>query len=208
VSELRVLIVADDPLTSAGLAAVLAEDPECRVVGQIGTGAGWAGELEQLNPDVVVWDLGWDSEDLLQGAVDMISASPPVLALVADPGQAHRLWAAGARGILPRDGDVGAFPSAIHSLAQGLAVFDPGLLRSLVSPLGEGPAETSSPLTRREMEVLRLLADGMSNRGIAANLQISEHTVKFHVNSIMSKLNAESRTEAVVSAMRRGIISF
>lgn len=207
-NDLRVLIVGDDLLTSAGLAAVLAGDPELQVVGQVETGADWGETLERFDPHVVVWDLGWEAGEALQDALEQTRAFPPLLALVTDTGQVHQMWTAGVRGILPRDVDLGALRAAIHALTTGLAVFDPEILRGLVSPRGEGTGGPESPLTPRETEVLRLLADGLTNRGIASELQISEHTVKFHVNSIMGKLNAESRTEAAVIAMRKGIISF
>ncbi len=205
--ELRVLILADDPLTSAGLAALLEEDPEYIVVGQQKTADDWVEQQERLDPDLLIWDVGWEAGEALEEVIGLIWSLPPVLALVPDPGEAGRLWAGGVRGVLPRTVDVGALRAALRGLAEGLAVFDPELLPSLEPPKAEAPAGSSSPLTPRETEVLRLLADGLSNRGIANELQISEHTVKFHVNSIMNKLNAESRTEAVVSGMRRGIIS-
>jgi DNA-binding NarL/FixJ family response regulator len=205
--ELRVLILADDPLTSAGLAALLAEDPDYRIVGKQKTADDWVEAVERLNPDLLIWDVSWEAGEALEEVIGLTQSLPPLLALVQDPGEVGRLWAGGVQGVLPRGVDVGALKAALRGLAEGLTVFDPDLLRGLVPPRTEAPEEPDSPLTARETEVLRLLADGLSNRGIANELQISEHTVKFHVNSIMSKLNAESRTEAVVSGMRRGIIS-
>ena len=130
----------------------------------------------------------------------------PVLVLLPQPTLAADAWAAGALGILLRDGDGDLLHTALQALVQGLFVLETGLAEHLY-PAGRAeelppPAE---PLTPREEEVLALLAEGLSNRAIAHALDISEHTVKFHVNAIMSKLDARSRTEAVVRATRLGL---
>jgi len=94
--------------------------------------------------------------------------------------------------------------AALRTVATGLGVFDPGLLRAL---LAVRAAPQDSPLfTPREAEVLSLMAEGLSNKLIAERLKISDHTAKFHVNAILNKLDAETRTEAVVSAARRGLL--
>ena len=128
--------------------------------------------------------------------------SPPVLALAATANQAAQARAAGARGFLSRDASPEALAAAIMALSHGLQVSDPAL------PGGTDPAESSSAslLTPREHDVLRLLAEGLPNKGVASRLEVSEHTVKFHVNSIMSKLNAQNRTEAVTLATRLGLL--
>jgi DNA-binding NarL/FixJ family response regulator len=204
---LRVLIVGDDPLTRAGLTALLSAESDIQINGEFEAGADWVDQLNAFDPDAIVWDLGWDSAVEIEGVLDLASEMPPILALVPDETQIYRLWVSGIRGLLARNAGAEALASAIRSLKQGLAVFDPSLLRSLVAAEDAEGGESESALSPREMDVLRLLADGLSNRAIAEELVISEHTVKFHVNSIMGKLNAESRTEAVVIAMRAGIIS-
>jgi len=97
-----------------------------------------------------------------------------------------------------------ATPEALASLSHGLQVTDPSLVRDS----GAAAPETGvpSPLTSRENDVLRLLAEGLPNKSVASRLEVSEHTVKFHVNSIMGKLNAQSRTEAVALATRLGFL--
>jgi DNA-binding NarL/FixJ family response regulator len=126
------------------------------------------------------------------------------LALVRDQEAAHELLRAGAQGVLPRGVDSERLSAALRAVASGLAVFEPRLLGSaLVTRVAHSDG---SLLTPREAEVLRLMAEGLSNKLIAERLKISEHTAKFHVNAILAKLDAETRTEAVVSAARRGLL--
>jgi two-component system nitrate/nitrite response regulator NarL len=126
------------------------------------------------------------------------------VALLPDATQAADAWAAGARGLLLRSADAPHLLTAIKAVGQGLAVLDPALAGAL--PL-DRPRPPTDDLTPRERDVLRLLAEGLSNKGIAQRLSISDHTVKFHLNAILSKLNAQSRTEAVVTAIRLGLIA-
>jgi DNA-binding NarL/FixJ family response regulator len=130
----------------------------------------------------------------------------PVLALIPDEEPAGLAWSAGARGLLFRDVTAPRLLAAIQAITQDLAAVEPALMAGLmVSASFEEPAPAED-LTPRELEVLQLLAEGLANRAIAQELAISEHTVKFHVNAIMSKLSAQSRTAAVVRATRLGLI--
>ena len=202
-SDLRVLVIAQDTLTRMGLAALLGGQPGCAVAGQLTGDEDLASSIDVFHPDVVVWDLGWDPAgglEYLAGAPDTL---PPVLALVAGEAHAGQAWSAGARGVLLREGDGDRLLSALSAVAQGLAVFDPALPTTM--PNAGGPAPETD-LTRREIETLNLLAEGLPNKAIASRLGISEHTVKFHVNSILGKLGAQSRTEAVTRATRLGLI--
>jgi DNA-binding CsgD family transcriptional regulator len=113
----------------------------------------------------------------------------------------------GVRAILPADSSAGEILAAIEAAAAGFAAIDPRDLETLLA--AEGPRETAAreaPLTARELEVLRMLAEGAANKAIAWKLEISEHTVKFHVAQILAKLNAGTRTEAVTVGIRRGLI--
>ena len=204
-SDLRVLVVAQDTLARMGLAALLVEQPGCAVVGQLTGDEDLASSIDVFYPDVVVWDLGWDPAGGLEHLAGAPDALPPVLALVVDEGHAGQAWSAGARGVLPRDTGGDRLLPALSAVAQGLAVFDPGL--STIMPNAGGPVPApETGLIRREIETLHLLAEGLPNKGIASRLGISEHTVKFHVNSILGKLGAQSRTEAVTRATRLGLI--
>jgi len=107
---------------------------------------------------------------------------------------------------LPRQVDGERLTAALNAIAAGLLVLDPGQ-RALLTPLPEtDPVELLEPLTPREEDVLALLADGLTNRAIARQLAISENTVKFHVQSLLGKLDAQSRTDAVVRATRLGLL--
>jgi DNA-binding NarL/FixJ family response regulator len=110
------------------------------------------------------------------------------------------------RGILPRDVEDDALLAAIRSVAEGLITFDSHFAEALLSVRRTIPEQLAEPLTPRESEVLQLLATGLTNKSIASQMGISEHTVKFHVNSILSKLGAQSRTEAVSRGTRLGLI--
>jgi two-component system nitrate/nitrite response regulator NarL len=213
VNGLRVLIVADDPLARAGLAAMLADQPGCIVVGHVAESAELLGSLDVYRPDVVLWDLGWDAasaspslEETLEHLSELGDAGASVVALIPDDAYAIEAQTAGARGLLLRDSGAESLVAALTAAAQGLVVLDPSLANS-----AQGSRDPSSPslveeLTPRELEVLELLAEGLPNKVIARRLGISDHTVKFHVNAVLGKLGAQSRTEAVVRATRLGLI--
>ena len=207
-ADVRLLVVAADPLVRTGLALLLGEQDGYQVVGQI-NGDNLADDLEVYRPDVIVWDLGWEPEDslasLAEAAADL-EEGLAMVALIPDPEQAAAAWSAGVRGLLLRDVEPGRLLATIEAVARGLAVMEPGLLESL-SPAGSlSEPRPADDLTPRELEVLQLIAEGLANRAIAQELAISEHTVKFHVNAIMTKLGAQSRTAAVVRATRLGLI--
>ncbi|MBI5650156.1 MAG: response regulator transcription factor [Chloroflexi bacterium] len=189
----RVLIIAVDPLARAGLAALLANQRACAVVGQIARDE-IAHAVETFRPDVIVGAFERDDDLREWGA--------PVIALVPDENAARDAWSSGARGVLSRNASAEKITATIGAIAQGLAVFDP----AFVLNIAPARAPLVEELTPRETQVLQLLAQGKSNKTIARELDISEHTVKFHVNAILGKLNAQSRTEAVVLATRLGLV--
>jgi DNA-binding NarL/FixJ family response regulator len=221
---LRVLIVADDPLARAGLAAMVTGLPDCRVVGQSSGDADVVTALDVYQPDVVLWDMGW--EPLNAAASVPIAPAPgtderwpalarlmevrdtghPVVVLVADEAQATALWAGGVRGLLLREVSAAKLVSALGAAVQGLVVLEEPLVNAILPASQPQPAQVTTLLTPREFDVLHLLAEGLPNKIIADRLQISEHTVKFHVNALMDKLHAQSRTEAVVRAIRAGLL--
>ncbi len=202
----RVLIVADDLLTRAGLAALLSDQADCTVVGQVAAEAAMSEVLEVYRPDVLVWDLGWDPTVTLERLADLPDDGPPVVVLLSDETQAVEGWFAGARGLLLRDADPTRLVVVIKAVAQGVVVFDPQLAAAMVSARDRAPIPPTGGLTPRDLQVLRLLAEGLPNKSIADQLNISEHTVKFHVNAILGKLGAQSRTEAVTKGTRLGLI--
>lgn len=159
-----------------------------------------------------IWDLPADDPRLGE-----VSAQLPVLVLLADAGSAQPALDAGARGVLLRE-QLGESEllSALMSIRAGLTVVDTALLdtalaqtlfpTSRLSPQQPSPPHDVVPFTAREEQVAALLVEGFSNKRIARKLDISEHTAKFHVNRILEKLDADTRTEAVVTALRYGML--
>ncbi len=209
--DLRLLVLADDPLARAGLAALLGQQAGCQVVGQAAADADLAAEVEAARPDAVIWDLGWAPAAALERLAGQSVALPPVLVLLPDSaaaGSALRAWQAGAAGLLHRNAAAAAMVAGAASIAAGQIVLDRDLADDLLLPPAPAPAAAPlvEPLTGRETQVLQLLAEGLTNRAIAQQLAISEHTVKFHVNAILGKLDAQSRADAVMRATRLGLI--
>jgi len=196
---LRIAVIAEDPLARGGLVSLLGPEPDFVVVGQAGSPDDALGSL--ASAQILLWDVGARAPSALDPA--LLSRTPTV-ALVRDEEAALALLRAGALGILLRNVEAERLVAALRAVAAGLVVFEPTLLRSLLSTRA---ASRDAPLlTPREAEVLSLMAEGLSNKLIADRLKISDHTVKFHVNAILGKLDAETRTEAVVSAARRGLL--
>jgi len=193
---LPVLVVSADPLARGGLAALVAQRSELVLAGA-SSPRELSGAPARADAAAVLWDLG------AGGAEGLRAAPAPVVALAQDERQAADALRAGARGALFRGAAAEVVAAALVAAARGLAVLDPGLAGDFVRPPAAAPHE---PLTPREREVLALLAEGLPNKAIAARLAISEHTAKFHVNAILGKLGVESRAEAIVQAVRTGLV--
>ena len=201
---MQLLIVADDPLARAGLGALLAGQPTIEVAGQTGSDD-LAAAVRAFRPAVLVWDLGWEPDRRIEALSNFTdTANLPVVALLATAGAAGAARAAGARALLPRDVDGAQIAAAVGAVVQGLLVFGENLVT--LPALTTTDETVVEPLSLRELDVLRRMAEGRSNKQIARDLDISEHTVKFHVNAVLGKLGAQSRTEAVVRATRLGLI--
>lgn len=168
---------------------------------QVASADRWARVLEAYDPEVVAWDLGTSPAE---GPPDLERIGVPVLALVSDDEAAAEALRAGARGVLFREADGPRLAAALLAVRRGLVVVD----EVMAEPWRRRPAGlgVADPLTPRERETLDLLAQGLSNRAIAERMGIAERTAKFHVNAILAKLGAETRTEAVVIAARLGLI--
>ncbi|MBE2197818.1 MAG: response regulator transcription factor [Anaerolinea sp.] len=198
---LRVLIVADDPLARAGLALLVENIPDCVVVDQVNSAEV---TITSPAPDAIIWDVGWEAAPILP---DWNEFDLPVVALLSDAEDAPAVWSCGVQALLPRELGSRRLFAAVQAVVQAFIVVDPAFSAALL-PIA-GVTETAVPitdLTPRETEVLQFLAAGLTNKAIAQQLDISDHTVKFHVNAIMSKLGAPSRTAAVVHATRLGLI--
>jgi two-component system, NarL family, response regulator YdfI len=211
---IRVLIAADALLVRAGLEALLKESAGLEIVGNIPS-AQLARQVVDLRPDVVV--LEWERHDeefsLSSTAFGAFGEEPrgPEFVLLTD--ESHAAWVAealrsGVRALLPRDATAAELEAAVNAAAAGLVAIHPETVNSLLNnaPAPAPAAAATQSLTPREVEVLRMLAEGLGNKEIAWQLGISEHTVKFHVGSIFTKLDAASRTEAVMTGVRLGLI--
>lgn len=203
------IVLADDPLARAGLAALLASLPGYVVVAQ--TAAEQLGDAVAGTIDATAAGIVWDWGGVPEWATDRepdesLAGGIPVLALVADEDAARLAWRTGCRGVLSRDAHEERLAAAIAAVVTGLVVTSPSLRGALVRE-DDAIEMAAVDLTPREVEVLTLLAEGLTNKAIAHRLTISEHTVKFHVNAIMGKLDAQSRTDAVVRATRQGLIA-
>lgn len=203
---IRVYIVADHSLARVGLASMLDDREECEIVGQGPDDEMLLDHLEIYQPDILVWDVALNNITDSHVLSEVIEAEIPVIALLSDESQASDLWQLGVRGLLPQNTDAEHMIVAMQALSSDMAVIDQAIVEQL--QIGGNTAFETLPeaLTQRELEVLHLLAEGLSNKAIAFQLGISDHTVKFHVTAIMTKLSAQSRTEAVVRATRLGLI--
>lgn len=211
---IRVLVVAAAAIMRAGLEALVAATPDLAVAGRSAGGPSLADEIAALRPQVVLSELEWRPTDPLP-ALPPIGAAPgdPAVVILAD--DLRGAWVAealraGALAILPRDASAEAIVAAIRAAALGLVTLPQAVAADLVPLLAAARAAPTSgthqTLTAREIEVLGMLAEGIGNKIIARRLGISEHTVKFHVASIMAKFNAGSRTEAVAIGARQGLV--
>jgi DNA-binding NarL/FixJ family response regulator len=197
---LRVLVIAEDPLVRGSLVAAISASASVRVIGDTAPSAYVAADVDA---DLLLVDLGMarePSKELLR----IVSSDIPVLVLFDSDNAGALALNAGARGVLARSTTEARLYAALMATAQGLTVVENTIVRLLKqNTLNVVDVET---LTSREREVLSLLAEGRSNKQIAATLGISENTAKFHVNAIFSKLDVETRTEAVVRAARLGLV--
>jgi DNA-binding NarL/FixJ family response regulator len=204
---IQVLVVSPFPTVRAGLRALLAETPEIEILGE----AAGTAEIEgswRRRPHVALVD--GSAGAAVVKALETAAPETGIILLGAEPPRSREAWGPAARGYLGHDANADEIAAAVRAVASGLAVIEPALIRGLLG--GQAAAVTGSSaagdesLTPREIEVLQLVAAGLPNKTIAARLNISEHTAKFHVSSVLSKLGAASRTEAVITAARQGLL--
>ena len=213
-SPIRILVDDDHPVVRDGLVAMLSTQPDFLVVGEASTGVEAVQRTAALQPDVVLLDLEMPELDGVAALRQMRQASPEVRALVFTAFDADEriigAVKAGAKGYLLKGAPRDELFNAIREVSRGGSLLQPvvasKLMRQLSGLSGAGHAAPEA-LTEREMEVLRLLAQGKANKDIAAALVISQRTVKFHVSSILSKLGAGNRTEAVTIGAQQGLIN-
>jgi DNA-binding NarL/FixJ family response regulator len=215
VGEISVLIVDDQQLVRSGFAVILGTEPGITVVGQAGDGEEAIARAKELSPDVVLLDIRMPILDGLAAAhVILAETSCRVLMLTTFDSDEYVYAAlrAGASGFLLKDAPSEQLVTAVRSVAAGNALIDPVITKRLIAhfaraarPSRVGPPELAA-LTPRERQVLRLVAQGLSNAEIAADLIVEESTVKTHVGRILMKLNLRDRVQAVVWTYENGVV--
>jgi len=217
-APIRVLVCDDQALIRTGFATIIDAQPDLEIVGECGDGRAAVELAAQLRPDVVVMDVrmpvldGIEATRLLAGD----GVEHPVKVLVVTTFNldeyVYEALRAGASGFLLKDAPPAQLLNGIRTVATGAALLAPEVTRQLVGRYAARIRPTQltpedSPLTARELEVLRLIAEGMSNSEIAATLVISPETVKTYVSRILTKLDLRDRVQAVVHAYRHGLVS-
>jgi two-component system, NarL family, response regulator YdfI len=212
-TRIRVSISASSAIRRAGLESIIANSSITQLVGSMYGIDALERHLRQFQPDVVVADLEHADSRWISHSPGLDEEQPAVnvVALIDAPGIAWvtRALRANVKAILNRDAPPEDILSAIESTYSGLVVLEPDVIETVlggVRLITADPPALSQALTEREIQVLQLLAEGVGNKVIATRLNISEHTVKFHISSVLSKMGAASRTEAVTQGIRNGLI--
>ena len=205
--KIRVLVVDDHGVVRSGIRTLLSLHEDMDVVGEASNGREALSAFSRLEPDVLLMDL---KMPVMDGptAIEHIRQTDPgvgILALTSleDESVIRSALEAGATGLLFKDADEEELVGAIRMVSRGKAVVAPDAMRVVMDP---DPSGLTVSLTTRELEILRLIAQGRTNRAIAGRLEISVSTVNFHVHNILDKLDAKTRTEAVATAVRDGLI--
>lgn len=212
--KIRLLIVDDHTVVREGMVALLGSKPDIEIVGLAGDGREAVELARTLRPDVVLLDLMMPRQDGLTTIPLLLRDQPETHILVLTSfGQDEQIFAAikaGALGYLLKDSSAQELVRAIRDVARGELTLHPAIARRLLGEVNRpaAPAAASGgTLTERELEVLRLLAEGLSNQAIAQKLTLSERTVGAHVSHILKKLHVASRTQAALYAIREGLAS-
>lgn len=202
-SPVRVLLVDDHSIVRQGLAAILENQPDMTVVGQAGNGQDAIAHYRQLQPDVTLMDLRMPQLNGVDATAAICAefAHARIIILTTYDGDEdiYRGLRAGAKGYLLKDAEPEALLNAIRAIHNGQQYIPPDVVAKLVQRMN------NPQLSNREIEVVDLMACGLSNHDIGIALNIAESTVKFHINRILSKLEVSDRTQAVIVALKRGI---
>jgi DNA-binding NarL/FixJ family response regulator len=207
---LRVLVVDDHPMVREGLRSMLSADG-IEVAGEAASGAEALERADELNPDLVLLDLELPDADGLSVLARLRENHPrlPVLVVTMheDPERVRRAVQAGAAGYMLKGIDRRELLAGVRAVCSGGSVLDAGLLRAALAPAPAAPpADGVRPLSPVDLDLLRLMAEGLTNRQIAARLNWSHATAKKYVQRVLEKLAVSDRTQAAVEALRRGLL--
>jgi two-component system, NarL family, response regulator LiaR len=212
-NNIRLIIADDHSIVRKGIRALLATEPDIQVVGEAGDGQEAVSQARALRPDVILMDLVMPKMDGIE-ATRQISASLPatrilVLTSFAADDKVFPAIKAGALGYLLKDSSPEDLVRSIHQVQRGEPSLEPSIARKVLQELSHPTKDelTTDPLSERELIVLRLIAQGRSNREIGETLFISEATVRTHVSNILGKLHLASRTQAALYALKEGLAS-
>jgi DNA-binding NarL/FixJ family response regulator len=212
VEVIKIVIVDDHPVVREGIGAMLKREPDFKIVGEASNGQEAIEKARELSPDVMLMDLRMPEVDGVE-AITRIKAEKPeikfiILTTYSDDEYIFRGIAAGARAYLLKDAPRDELFKAIRAVSRGESLIQPVVASRLLDRLQELSKKSPSvdTLSEREVEVLNLMAKGVSNKDIADQLSITQSTVKTHITSIFQKLDVTTRTEAVTTALKRGII--
>jgi NarL family two-component system response regulator YdfI len=204
---IRIAVAATSAVRRMGLEGIVRSQAEFQLAGSFGAAASLASFARSTELDVIVIDSDSIRDVLLEPTSH---AAIVLLTEISDARSISHLLRSGVRAILSRESDPEEVLSAIYAAHDGLVLLSTAAAETLVAVYGdpslEFEAELTEQITSRETDVLRMLAEGLVNKDIAVRLGISEHTVKFHISSILDKLGASTRTEAVTLGIRRGLI--
>ena len=209
---IKILVVDDHPVIREGIASMLKREPDFKIVGEATNGLEAIERVRELSPDVVLMDLRMPEMDGVEAMTKIREEKPEVkfiiLTTFSDDEYIFKGIAAGARAYLLKDAPRDELFSAIRAVSRGESQIQPVVASRVLDKLAELSKKTPSAetLSEREIEVLRLMASGVSNKDIADQLSITQSTVKTHITSIFQKLNVTTRTEAVTTALRKGMI--
>ncbi|MBV1778367.1 response regulator transcription factor [Paeniglutamicibacter sp. ABSL32-1] len=209
---ITVLLVDDEPLVRSGLRAVLAGAGDIEVVGEAADGAEVPGLVARLHPSMVLMDVRMPGIDGISATRQLMAAAEPPRVLVVTTFEndeyVYAALRAGASGFLLKRARPEEIVQAVRTVAAGDSLLFPAAIRSLAHSFGDGEEAASiKRLSGREREVLRLMARGMSNAEIAGELFVAVETVKTHVGSVLGKLGARDRTQAVIRAYESGFVA-
>ena len=208
---IRVLIADDQPLMRQGFAMILGAQPDITVVGEAGTGTSAVAQARELNPDVIMMDIQMPGMDGITATRQLRGCKILVLTTFGTDDHVAQALRAGASGFLLKDATPEQLFQAVRVVAGGEALLDPAVTRNLIRRALPALTTPEVPprfdaLSDRETQVLRLIAQGMTNAEIASLLVVSEATVKTHVSRLLTKLDLRDRVQAVAAAYQHGLV--